>query len=82
MKTEMEYPNLLLGDGTSMVVPTHSERSDLYTSTAAQQKQLHTSYHQIHAQAQLGCVDDCHQRAGHGALRFLSLQVIKHTPRK
>ena len=58
MKTEMEYLNLLLGDGTSIVVPTHSERSDLYTSTAAQQKQLRTQYHQIHAQAQVWCVDD------------------------
>jgi len=56
METEMEYPNRLLGDGTSMVVPTHSERSDLCTSTAGQAKQLRAQYHQIHALAQLWCV--------------------------
>jgi hypothetical protein len=58
VKTEMEYSNLLLGDRTSMVLPTHSERSDLCTATAGQQQQLRTQYHQIHELAQVWCGDE------------------------
>ena len=82
MKTEMEYPNLLLGDGTSMVVPPIPNVLICTPPLQRNRNNCARSTIRFMRRHKFGASTTDVSEQGTALLRFLSLQVIRHTPRK